>query len=115
MSILQYFSTRIEKQIAEQMAEKLAKSIPPSNIESKSKILSVNKVTRQIEDTLQLAVLHQQQHHPGFIKRAILANTFKWSLANKGYSDEFVNIATEALIMETTKATQLKAKGTIKP
>ena len=36
--------------------------------------------------------------------RARLANHFKWCLKTEGYAEDFVDMATEALVMELAKA-----------
>lgn len=106
---LAYFSMAAEKALARELAERLAKEIPSNLVEKKRKLLSVNKVTRQLETSFQIATDYQQTHSIGFIKRAALANAFKWELREKGYPDDFVDIATEGLVVAFAKAKQKPA------
>jgi hypothetical protein len=103
MKLLSFLRFSEEKVFAEQLAAQLAKELPPSLMEKSRKALSVNKVTRLLERTYQAAVAHQAQAGMGFIRRAVLANSFKWNLRNKGYTDDFVDMATEGLIVEMSR------------
>lgn len=104
--MLQRFSTRAEKALAQSLVDKLTTSLPPDLIENKRKILSINRVTRQLEQIYDLARQHQKEYRLGFIKRAVLANTFKWALQEKGYPQDFIDLATEGLVVELTKASK---------
>jgi hypothetical protein len=110
MSILNIFSSASEKAFAKEMIARLVKEIPPALMESRRKVLSVNKVTRLLERTFQMAAEYQQEHKSGFVKRAVLANCFKWELKGANYPEDFVNLATEGLIVTLSKASK-KAKS----
>lgn len=101
---LHSFSTQAEKALANRLADQLAKSLPPNMIESRRKILSVNKVTRLLEQAYQVAAEHQAQAKMGWIKRAVLANTFRWELKDRGYPADFVSMAVEGLVISLTNA-----------
>ncbi len=103
MNPLSFFRFSEDKAFAEQMATKLAKELPPGLMEKSSKALSVNKVTRLLEHTYQAATAHQAKTGMGFIRRAVLANSFKWNLRSKGYTDDFVDMATEGLVVELSR------------
>ena len=104
MSISRYFSFSPEKIFARELAIRLAKELPPAFMEKSGKVLSVNKITRLLERTNQAAVDYQEEFDIGFIKRAVLASTFKWELKNMNYPDEFVDMATECLVVDLSKA-----------
>ena len=103
MNIVDYVRSTAEKALASKLAEQLAKDLPSTQVEKGRKLLSVNKVTRLLERTYQLASDYQREHRIGFIKRALLANSFKWELKTKGYPEDFVDMATEGLIVALSK------------
>lgn len=100
---LTFFDHSAEKALARDLAVGLQKDLPPSLMEKQRKVLSVNKVTRLLEKTYQLAKEHQKHQKMGFIKRAVFANSFKWELKSLGYPVDFINMATEGLVMELMK------------
>lgn len=110
MSLLNIFSSDAEQAFAHEMVQRLVKEIPPTLMESRRKVLSVNKVTRLLERTFSSATDYQREHRIGFIKRAMLANSFKWEMKGAKYPDDFIEMATEGLIVTLSKA----AKNSIK-
>ncbi|MDD4927365.1 MAG: hypothetical protein PHF58_12795 [Methylotenera sp.] len=103
MNLLQYFNFSIQKKFCQELAKKLAIDIPPAMMENRRKLLSVNKITRLLERTYQSAITFQVEQRMGFIKRSIFINNFKWELKNLGYPDDFIDVATEGLIVEFSK------------
>lgn len=97
------FNSSAEKALAHDLVVGLKKDLPPILMEKQRKVLSVNKITRLLEKTYQAAREHQNSQNMGFIKRAILANSFKWELKNLGYPEDFIDMATEGLVMELMK------------
>jgi hypothetical protein len=106
MSIVKYFNNSAEKSLALSLVQQLKSDIPPTLMQDRRKVLSVNKITRLLERTYQVAADYQKENNIGFIKRAIFANTFKWELKNSGYPDDFIDMATEGLIVQLTKIKQ---------
>jgi len=104
MNILKMMSADREKVFAQELVQRLAKELPPSLMDKRRTVLSVNKVTRLLERTYQAAFKYQQEHRLGFFKRASLANSFKWELREAAYPDDFVDLATEGLVVELSKA-----------
>lgn len=103
MRIMAYFTSSKEKLFAQSLAQQLAKSLPPALLVQRSKMLSVNKITIQLEKTLNAAAEYQVKNNIGFYKRAILANAFKWELKSSGYPDDFIDLATEGLVVKLSK------------
>jgi hypothetical protein len=103
MKILSIFSHAAQKEFAKSLVLQLSKELPPVLMSDRRKVLSVNKVTRLLERTYQAAASYQQEHQVGFIKRAVLANSFKWELMNVKYPDDFVEMATEGLVVVLCK------------
>jgi hypothetical protein len=66
-------------------------------------------VSRLLEQAFETAKEHQAQTGMSFMKRAILANSFKWELEEKGYPKDFINVATEGLVVELSKARQSRS------
>jgi hypothetical protein len=99
------------QEFAQSLVQQLSKDLPPVLMSDRRKVLSVNKVTRLLDRTFQAAASYQQEHHVGFIKRAVLANSFKWELKNVKYPDDFVEMATEGLVVALCKPREtLEAK-----
>jgi hypothetical protein len=111
MPTLPRFSFAAEKALARELTQRLVKEVPSSLVENKRKLLSVNKVTRLLETSFQMATDFQIQHNIGLIRRAALANAFKWELKENGYPEDFVEMATEGLVVALAKA---KRSGTPK-
>ncbi len=111
MSLIQYFSFAAEKNFATTQAAKLSKELPPDFMLKLGKTYTVNKITRLLERVNVSAVEYQKSTSIGFIKRAVLANSYKWELKKHGYPDEFVDMATECLVVDLLKArTALRGK-----
>lgn len=109
MNIFRFFNHSSEKEFAGDLVERLLKELPPRLMEQHHKVLSVNKITRLLERNGQLATSYQQANRLGVMKRAVLANHFKWRLKNSGYPDDFVDVATESLVVSLTNAAGLKS------
>jgi hypothetical protein len=107
--IFRLFNHEAEKALALQLTAHFVKNIPPNMMDQRRQFLSANRVSRLLEQAFEKAREHQEQVGMGFVKRAVLANTFKWALKNKGYPDDFIEVATEGLIVELSK----KNKDTI--
>lgn len=97
-----------ERKLAQSMTERLKTALPSAQMETKRHILSVNKVTRQLEQIYDLAKTHQAQLGLGFFRRAYLANQLKWQLQEQGYPKDFVDMAIEGLLVELAKRTGTK-------
>lgn len=103
MKIIKFLNLSSEKVFAKSLVDKLVVELPPSLMENRRKILSVNKITRLLEGAYQAAGVYKFQNNIGFLRSAILANSFKWSLKNAGYSSDFIDMATEGLVVELSK------------
>lgn len=103
MGLFDFFNHEAEKTLAKTLAESLAKNLPPKMMEHRRQVLSANKISRLLEEAFETAKEHQAKHRMGFIKRAVLANSLKWELGEKGYPLDFINVATEGLIVELSR------------
>jgi hypothetical protein len=88
---------------AKELAEKVAKRYPPSLDISPEKRVSEARLTRVLEETLAKAVEFQREHKLGMLGKARLANEFKWQLKELGYSEKFIEVATEGLMVYITR------------
>lgn len=111
MSIFRLFKCESEKALARTLAEHLAKNIPPKIMDRRREVLSANRVSRLLEQAFETAKEHQSQTGMGFIKRAVLANSFRWELAAKGYPKDFINVATEGLVVELSRKKRSRNAG----
>ena len=96
------FSSRIP-QFADELAQQIIQRYPPELDKDPAKRPSVNRLTRIIEDACNRAIEFQKQERLGWIARARLANSFRWNLVDAGYTKEFAEFATEALVVYLTK------------
>ncbi|WPB56868.1 hypothetical protein [Xylophilus sp. GOD-11R] len=103
-----FFDYSTEKDLASRLSNDLARDLPPAMMGDRRKVISVNKVTRLLEKTYEAAAAYQRENIPGFIRRAVLANNFKWNLKNKNYPDDFVEMATEGLVVSMAGARKNK-------
>ena len=93
-----------EKEFARNLVDRLTQDLPHELMESRRKVLSVNKITRLLEKTYGAAAAFQRERRSGFIRRAVLANAMRWELRERGYPQDFVDLAVEGLVVELTRA-----------
>ncbi len=84
---------------AKALAEDIAKRYPPALDQQPGKRPSVNRLTRIIEDVCKKAVEFQSEHRLGVVGKAKLGNEFRWQLSSLGYQKDFVDLATEAVVV----------------
>jgi hypothetical protein len=88
---------------AKSLVGEVAKRYPPELDKEPSKRPSVNRLTRIIEDATQKAVEFQIEHKLGWFGKAKLGNAFRWELTALGYRKEFVEVATEAVVVHLSR------------
>lgn len=104
MNLHRIFSYKAEKILGRELADRLGRDLPPKLMAERRQVLSANKVSRLLEQVFDVAKDHQAKHGLGFVGRAVLANSFKWELDAKGYPKDFIDVATEGLIVELSRA-----------
>lgn len=97
------FNHDAEKALAKELAAQINKNLSPRLMNERRQVLSANKISRLLEQSFEIAKAYQSEHKLGLIKRAVLANTFRWELRSCGYPDDFINVATEGLVVELEK------------
>ena len=100
MSLFRIFDFSDEKALAEVLVLHLTKNLPPKLLNERRQVLSAKKVSRLLEQAFETARDQQAKSGTNFVKRAVLANNFKWALREKGYPQDFIDVATEGLLVE---------------
>jgi hypothetical protein len=90
-------------EFAKILAADVAKRYPPELDKDPAKRPSVNRVTRIVEDAAQKAAEFRAANKLGWLGKARLGNSFRWELAQLGYHKEFVDVATEAVVVYLTR------------
>lgn len=90
---------------AKTLALDLAKRYPPALDKGGERKLSQKRLTSILEETFGKAVVFKNEHKLGVYKKARLGNTFRWELQELGYSEKFVETATEGLVVYVARKT----------
>jgi hypothetical protein len=90
---------------AKTLAQDLAKRYPPALDKGNERKISQKRLTTILEDTYTRAVAYKTEHKLGVYKKARLGNTFRWELQDMGYSEKFIELATEGMIVYITRKT----------
>lgn len=98
-----WFSLEPERQLGRSLAEFMVRYLAPNLVNESRHLLSAARVTRILEQAYSLARAHKAQHGMGFLRRAIAAKSFKSSLEEAGYSNDFISVAVEGLIVELSR------------
>ena len=93
---------------AKQLALDLSAHYPPSLDQSPQKRVSVNRMTRILEDAFSRAESFKNEQRLGWLGKARLGNSFRWELKDLGYSSDFIEMATEGLIVYITRKADSK-------
>lgn len=103
MSSLDKVLAKDVDEFAKELAEMVAKRFPPALEKSPARRVSPNRITKVLEDTLEKAQEYGKSQRLSAYKKARLANSFRWQLKDLGYSDKFVEVATEGLVVYVTR------------
>lgn len=97
------------KEFALRLAKQIEQRYPVSLDRDPAKRPSANRLTRIIEEACNKSVEFQQQKSLGWFGKASLGNHFRWALVEAGYSKEFVDFATEAIIVYVSRSAKPQA------
>ncbi len=89
-------------EFAKTLAQELGKRYPPALDKGNERRISQKRLSTLLEDTFSRAVDFKKQHKLGVYKKARLGNTFRWELQEMGYSEKFIEVATEGLVVYIT-------------
>ncbi len=104
MGIFSVFSTAETKAFADELADSLLRDLPPKLMLNAANVISANRVTTILERSYSKAAAFQAAKGISFVKRAALANSFRWRLKELGYPEEFISVATEGLLVHLSKS-----------
>jgi hypothetical protein len=90
-------------EFARELASNLAKRYPPAVDVNPEKKISANRLTKVLEEALASAAQFQRENRLGLYGKAKLGNEFKWQLKELGYSERFIEVATEGLMVSITR------------
>ncbi len=100
MALLGSASSKEVDEFAKNLAQDIAKRYPPGmDAGGAERKISQKRLTSILEDAFTKAVEYRNQHRLGVYKKARLSNTFRWELKDLGYSDKFVDVAAEGLVV----------------
>jgi hypothetical protein len=88
---------------AKSLAEEVAKRYPPALDAQPGKRPSINRMTRIIEDACAKASEFGSANRLGWLGKARLGNAFRWELVALGYQKDFVEVATEAVVVHLSR------------
>jgi len=113
MAILDKLLGKDVEVFAKSLSDAIAKRYPPALDKSRERRVSPNRITKVLEDAMEQASTYAASQRLGVYKKAKLANAFKWELKELGYSDQFIDVATEGLIVYITRGSDKSpgAKG----
>jgi hypothetical protein len=99
MGLLSSVSSKQVDEFAKTLASDLARRYPPAMDKGGARKLSQKRLTSILEETFGKAVAFKNDNSLGVYKKARLGNTFRWELQELGYSEKFVETATEGLVV----------------
>lgn len=97
------FSGKEVKEFAIQLAAEVARRYSPAMEKGEDRKISAKGISNILEEAYQKAVDFKREQRLGFIRTAKLGNTFRWELKELGYSESFVEVVTEGLIVYLTR------------
>jgi hypothetical protein len=98
------FGPSRDSAFAKQLVATLLKDLPPNTMESQRGGASVNKITRQLEKTYKAAAEYQHRAAHRVHPARLPGQWLPMGLKNSGYPDDFVNVATEGLVVELSRS-----------
>jgi hypothetical protein len=103
-SFFKFFkSGKVVNDFANSLALELAKRYPPSMEQGSERKMSPKGLSNILEGLYQKATEFKQANKLGIYTTAKLSNTFRWELKELGYSEKFIEVATEGLIVFLTR------------
>lgn len=102
MNLIELITGRSVNQFAKNLVQELIKRYPPAMEQGESRKISAKGIANILEGIVGKAVDFQNKEGLGMLGKARLGNAFKWGLKDAGYSKEFIELATEALVVHLT-------------
>jgi hypothetical protein len=104
MGLFSKVSSKDINAFAEGLAEAIAKRYPPAMDAAEKRKVSANRLTKILEDAFDKADSYRREKDLGWFQKASFGNAFRWKLKELGYSDRFIDVATEGLIVYVSRA-----------
>ena len=99
-------------EFAKGLAQDIAKRYPPAMDKGSGEPrISQKRLTEILEETFNKAAAFKEEHRLGTYKKARLGNTFRWELSELGYSEKFVEMATEGIVIYVSRKSPRDAKS----
>jgi hypothetical protein len=99
------FSAAAVIKYGKELASRLGNQYPPSLASRQGAgQVSADRLAKILESTYFDAQHYQATHRLGFYKKARLCHAFKWGLHDMGYNTDFIDVATEGLLVYLNKA-----------
>ncbi len=111
MSLFSRTSAAEVKEFAESLAEAIAKRYPPAMDAAETRKVSANRLTKILEDAFEKAANFQHEKALGWYRKASLGNDFRWKLKEFGYSERFIELATEGLVVYISRKAESDGKA----
>ncbi|MEJ8821840.1 hypothetical protein WKW80_07300 [Variovorax humicola] len=103
MQLPSIFDHNAEKALASDLAAHLVKNISPTTMVERRHTLSASRITRILEQVYERAANYRTQNKPGFLRRTVLTNNFRWEMESAGYPKDFIDVAVEGFVVAMTK------------
>lgn len=103
MKLLDWLTGKFVDEFAKGLAQRVAKRYPPTLESGGDRKISAKGISNILESVYQTAVEFKRDKELGFVRTAKLGNTFRWELKELGYSEKFIEVATEGLIVYLTR------------
>lgn len=107
-----FFSGASSKKVDEfagQLARQIAAKFPPEFDVDSRKAIPEKRLTRILEEAFAAAQTFKNENKLGMYKKARLSNSFRWELKQLGYTNEFVELATEGMVVYLTRKIEKSA------
>lgn len=100
MGLFGSVSSKQVDEFAKKLAQDIAKRYPPTmDSGAAERKISQKRLSTILEESFNKAVAFKNQHKLGVYKKARLSNTFRWELQELGYSEKFIEVAIEGLVV----------------
>lgn len=108
-AILELFSNRKVAELAQILAQDLAKRCPPAIANNPVRMVPQQRLSDILEDTFAPATQFGRENKLGWYKRGKLGKHFRWELIELGYDKKFIDTAATRLIACVTRHPPLRA------
>jgi hypothetical protein len=104
MGIFGSVSNKQVDEFAKSLARELAKQCPPDPASAEGlPNVAPKRLVSALEQVCGKALGFREQHDLGIYRKARLGNTFRWELAELGYGKDFVDDATQRLVVHISR------------